>query len=378
METTLHLLLNFIRHEVLSVPMPPVEPMDEATARKLYTLAKAHDLSHLCEDTTAMPAEVAAKFQKQTMLAVYRYERIHYEYERICDALETARIPFLPLKGSLIRAYYPAAWMRTSCDVDVLVEEGELERAVATLLPLGFTEQERTYHDVSLTSESGVHLELHFHIKENVESIDRLLARVWEYAVPAEGKTYAHVQTNEYLLFHTVAHMSYHFLHGGCGIRPLIDLYLLRAKMPYDEQTVRGMMETCGISTFYDRAVALCEVWLEGKEHTDLTRRMERFILTGGVYGSTENLISVRQSAHQNRAVYLWRRVFPTYESLAAIHPKLKKHPCLLPFFYVRRWFRAVFCGKLGRSGKELKQVQMGDRAKIDAVSLLLSDLGLK
>ena len=35
--------------------------------------------------------------------------------------------------------------------------------------------------------------------------------------------------TPEYLIFHNVAHMSYHFSHGGLGVRPYIDLYLLRS-----------------------------------------------------------------------------------------------------------------------------------------------------
>ena len=109
MENTLRLLLNFIKHEVLGDSMPTLE-LDEARAKRLYQLAKAHDLSHLCDPTdVTMPDEIAAKFRKQTMIAVYRYERTNSEYERICDALEAAQIPFLPLKGALIRAYYPAA-----------------------------------------------------------------------------------------------------------------------------------------------------------------------------------------------------------------------------------------------------------------------------
>ena len=36
--------------------------------------------------------------------------------------IKKVQIPFLPLKGSVIRQYYPEPWMRTSCDIDILVD----------------------------------------------------------------------------------------------------------------------------------------------------------------------------------------------------------------------------------------------------------------
>ena len=51
------------------------------------------------------------------------------EYENLCSAFEKAQIPFLPLKGSVIRKYYPEAWMRTSCDIDILVHDEDVGRA---------------------------------------------------------------------------------------------------------------------------------------------------------------------------------------------------------------------------------------------------------
>ena len=46
------------------------------------------------------------------------------------EALEKAEIPFLPLKGSVIRKYYPEPWMRTSCDIDLLIHKEEADNVV--------------------------------------------------------------------------------------------------------------------------------------------------------------------------------------------------------------------------------------------------------
>ncbi len=99
----------------------------------LFKLSKRHDLAHLVGDALdkngLLPdgTEAKKRFLQERNMAVYRYEQIQYEYEQICEVLEKAKIPFIPLKGSVIRQYYPEPWMRTSCDIDILVKENILE-----------------------------------------------------------------------------------------------------------------------------------------------------------------------------------------------------------------------------------------------------------
>ena len=105
----------------------------------LYKLSKKHDIAHLIGDALSKQKllesgdEWAQKFQKERLLALYRYEQLNFALGEICQTLEEAKIPFMPLKGSVIRPYYPEPWMRTSCDIDVLVHEEDLDRAVAAL-----------------------------------------------------------------------------------------------------------------------------------------------------------------------------------------------------------------------------------------------------
>ena len=71
----------------------------------LFKLSKRHDLAHLIGDALdkngLLPEGTEAKkrFLQERNMAVYRYEQIQYEIEQICDVLEKARIPFIPLKG---------------------------------------------------------------------------------------------------------------------------------------------------------------------------------------------------------------------------------------------------------------------------------------
>lgn len=126
--------------------------------------------------------------------------------QKIETALNEEQIPYIPLKGSVLRNLYPAPEMRTSCDIDVLVHEVDIDRAVAAIeQATDFTMRKRNYHDISMVNQA-VHLELHFSIKENMENIDRSLARVWDYAVPDNDSRYK--LTPEFQIFHVCINRS--------------------------------------------------------------------------------------------------------------------------------------------------------------------------
>lgn len=80
-----------------------------------YFLSAKHDVIHLLvlglKQNHLIPQD-HDETEKYILKAVYRYERLRYEYDNLCDALGIAQIPFLTLKGSVIRKYYPEAWMR--------------------------------------------------------------------------------------------------------------------------------------------------------------------------------------------------------------------------------------------------------------------------
>ena len=120
MEKIIRAMMDLIASEVCGKEIDKSQQTltDEELA-KLYKLSKSHDLAHLVGDALIKNDligndEIKAKYQKQVMLAIYRYEKINYELNRLRSALNEAQIPFIPLKGSVLRQYYPEPWMRTS------------------------------------------------------------------------------------------------------------------------------------------------------------------------------------------------------------------------------------------------------------------------
>lgn len=351
------------------------------TLERVYVLAKGHDLAHMLGQILVplhLPeSKPLSKLTRTTFTAVQRYVQLNYELKRICDTFEKAQIPYIPLKGAVIRKFYPDPWMRTSCDIDILIHEEDLERAAEALVEeLSYTtDHKKKYHDMWFFAPNGVHLELHFSIQETMENIDRLLSRVWEFAVPETEFCYK--LSNEFLAFHLMAHMSYHFSGGGSGIRSLLDIFLLRRQNAYDETVLREYLKQCDLEKFYDAVLALIAVWFEGEMPTPLTEKMGQFLLAGGTYGTKKQQILIKQQRKGGKMKYLLNRVFMPYRELKYRYRVLEKCPILYPVMLVRRWVELLFGGRLKRSVEEAQMALNAKKDQSEEMDDFLRQIGL-
>ncbi|MBO5078603.1 MAG: nucleotidyltransferase family protein [Oscillospiraceae bacterium] len=329
----------------------------------VYTLASRHDLAHLVGQAASkldLPeSEALTKCKQTAMQALMRYMRLSYEYEQTCQTLEQAQIPFIPLKGSVLREDYPEPWMRTSCDVDVLVKEEQLDAAVQVLTrTLGYTAGERGDHDIVLRSAGGIHLELHYDtIQERYDETGsrKVLARIWQDAQPKETGSCHHVMSDAMFYFYHMAHMAKHFQTGGCGIRTFLDVWILDRKA-HDAAARQALLAEGGLAKFAQGARKVAEYWFSGEAPDGMTRAVSDYILRSGIYGDNANRAAVGQAKRGGRMKYLLtRRVFMPYDFLKAEYPILKKHKWLTPVYQVVRWIRMLIDGRLRYTVAELK-----------------------
>ena len=322
-----------------------------------------------------VPAEYLEQFNSAWFKHVFRFGQRHDALGKLSTALNNRKIPYVPLKGAVLQYLYPDPNMRTSSDIDILVHEEDIDQAVQAIEDhTAFVFVKRNYHDVLMTN-SRVALELHFSIKENMENIDKLLSKAWEYAqLTDDGFRYEF--TPEYLLFHVVAHMSYHMVHGGLGIRPFLDLWLLRNKSEYNEAEVRRMFADCGILTFYEKCCELVDSWMSGKQVSDELSLLEEYCLSGGVFGSDESVSASRMRKHQ-KSNYLMNRLFVRRDVLEAVYPELRDKPLSMPFYQMKRWTRLLDKNRLSGAIKELDGVRNVSEEAVNSFDELLKGLGL-
>ena len=361
-----------------------IEQLTPAERNDLARLADSHELLHivghalgaggfLAEDSLSVELRTQAK---QAVLRYYLFQR---EFCRICQVLESEKIPYVPLKGSVLRNFYPEPWMRTSCDIDILVQESQLDAAVGALdNRLGYTHGGKSHHDVSMHSPNGIHLELHFSLETESANREReILGKVWLYSMPSGDNSACRHLTDAFAYFYHIAHMAKHLHHGGCGIRFFLDLWILNHRVSFDADARKALLEEAGLLRFAEVAENLAEAWFSCKEKDTLSAALEQYVLSGGVFGATENAVAVARNRQGGRIVFLLRKVFPSYQQMVWYYPVLQNRPWLLPVCAVRRWFRLIFTRDAKRALKTVR-INVGiSKKQIESVADLMHGLEL-
>jgi len=370
------------------------ETIDYATQRTaiekadvIYKIAKHHDVVHLLNnayekcDFDSLSEEIKKLIKKKHFVSVIRYERTNYDFEIIKNVFESEHIPFIPLKGSVIRDYYPEPWMRTSCDIDILVHETDVERAAEILVNTCSCEKGKSgTHDVSFCSPNGTHIELHYKLTEiYYESpAEKLIDMVWEYACPKEGKAYHCVLSDEFFYLYHIYHIAKHFEIGGCGIRPFLDLWLLDNKVPHENGKRDSLLEKGGLLKFANSCRELSRFWFSDGQESETVKCLQRFILAGGTYGTSDNRHLVVQAKNDNKLKRVMNVVFLSYDKLIIQYPVVKKHKWMIPFCEVHRWFR-VFKPGYGKIAKdELIVSSKPKNESSESFASFLKQIGLK
>lgn len=380
-------MFSLLRAEVCGGTVTEEEKaaLSEEMLTEIFKLVKKHDLAHLVGDALSKLGllgdnEVSQKFKKAAMQAVYRYVKLNGEYQRICKTLEAAQIPFIPLKGAVLRDYYPEPWMRTSCDIDILIHETDVQHAIDALSKmLQYKYSDKYYYEYSLFSPSGVHLELHSNTIEKVESKaqNAILEDVWSTSYPDEGYNHKYVLTDDMFYFYHILHMAKHFEHGGCGIRPFLDLWILKHKMKNDRQKREKLLSKGKLLQFATACETLSEVWFSNFEPDVLSEKINAYILNAGMYGSVENKVAVSRVQNGGKLRYIFSRLFVPYADMKLSYPILRKYRWLTTVFQIVRWFKLIFKGGMKRSLNELKANTEISPEQIFSTADMLKKLGL-
>lgn len=382
------IMFSLIRNEICG-DHTHKEWQSELTTRKykeLFMLSREHDLSHIVASALSHATylgddEVSRAFHQELMRAVYRDAQRDYAINLTNELLENAQIPHINLKGSVIRHMYPQSWMRTSCDIDVLIHNSDIESVENVLCSNKYVRlDDSSTHDYNFMSPNKIHIEIHHTLTQDGElsSTDELLNSVWtDYAIPEPDCQNRYSMTPELFVIYHLAHMGRHLLHGGCGVRPFIDLWLINKLYSFDSSKLNDMLTRCNLLALYDASTELSKVWLEDYKHDESTERLEKYILCGGVYGTTTNAAKVKAASGVGKVRSFFNMIFLPKENLEVLYPNLRKHPILYPFYQIRRWFRYFDEKKRNKVKHLTEQRNMVTTDETNETAVLLNQLGL-
>ena len=384
-QRTIQIFFALLRSAVCGEKLTKEEQSDYSPEMlpDLLCISSKHDLSHLLVyglKQNNLLSEENTALEKFVFEAIYRCEQIQYELDSLCSALEEAKIPFLPLKGAVIRKYYPEEWMRTSCDIDILVHSEDLEKTVSYLTKnLKYVEKERSTHDISMFSPTGLSVELHYDLVEEQRANNAIdvLQSVWSNVSLHNDSEYWYEMSEPYFYFYHIAHMAKHFETGGCGVRTFLDLWVLDHMENSDQVTRDNLLARGGLIQFAKTCRNLSQMWFGEGESDDILHQMQDFLLHGGAYGTVENRVALQQTKRGGAFGYILSRIFVPFAKLKRYYPILEQHPWLMPVMQVRRWFMLFKPSVASMAKSEIATNKGLAKEKADDMNLLLKNIGL-
>lgn len=362
-------------------------------------------------------SDIWKRWLKEKNQLIYKSVLMDVEREAIQDFFEENNIWYMLLKGMVIRKYYPAPELREMADNDILFDNKYSKEVYDFMTARGYKSDDynKGYHDEYL-KPPAYNFEMH---RQLVSSKERPKWYEYYKDVKsilindANGKNQFYFSDNDFYVYFIV-HTYKHFLNSGMGLRTVLDVYLylnnLQDKLDFDyieeqlkkldaydfEQTFRSLaFKMFGENAKEGNAAAdelqdsfdakeqdmlresfdakkqdkLCgsfdakeqDKWwnsFDDKEHDMLS-----YILDAGTYGNLGNSVAHKmgytkgeKKKASDKAKYIFRRLFPSMDTIEEFFPFFYKHKWAIPFLYIYRIGKMPFTRRKKVAG-ELREV---------------------
>ena len=327
-------------------------PVEDA---RLCHLAAHHSVTNLLylarKDDPALPPNVREYLEGKLFRSAQIQLMQEREAARIFAALEAAGVRYLPMKGVVLRPFYPAPEMRVSCDVDIFYDKEKRVAVGEMMSSLGFAE---TGVDSNHTAyrRGQVSVEMHHNLLTDQPTVDRYYADAFSRLLPDGGCRYR-MRDEDFYIYGTV-HAMKHFVVAGIGIRPVMDVFVFRRTHPdMDRAYLTAELGKLGLLSFHTALETLADVYFDARPMPPELEAVSDYLLGSGTYGTAAQAAANRLRGGGKMRLF-FRRAFPPYRVMREKYPALRRFPPALPFFWCGRLFRAVF-GKGGQAEKEVR-----------------------
>lgn len=353
----------------------------------LLRLAKAHSVSamvcmaleqtdafqHAAETTQLKWLDAKNKAVRKNMLLDAERHRLEKEFAE-------HGIWYMPLKGSILKDWYPKFGMREMADNDILFDASKRKEVKAIFQGRGYTVKEynKSNHD-EYEKPPIYNFEMHVALYHKIyDTFNEKYADVKQRLIPdAEVPYRLHFTPEDFYVF-VIAHAYKHYSSSGTGIRTLADIYIMNQKLggimnwEYVDSELRGL----GILD-YERDSRKLSQKLFGNtktvlrsELTEEENQMFAYYLGATTYGNLFNQTLHRMQEFQpdgeplttkTKGKYIISRMFPNMEWCKCYVPVVYKFPVLLPFYWV---WRLIYKGITNRkkATQEIKALKAVSR----------------
>lgn len=326
----------------------------------VYQLASRHTLAAIVGMALQQAGLELPQFKQAVSASLRKTMILDAEREAVLKKLEEAGIWYLPLKGAVLKEYYPSFGMREMSDNDILFDASRAEDVRSIMESLGFSTERFTdenNHDVYF-KQPIVNFEMHRalfrdHVFHHTDRLNAYYKNVKSRLVKDEDKNFGFHFTNEDFYIYMIAHEYKHFIQGGTGLRSLVDTYvLLKHFDSLDWSYIRTECGKLGIEDFEKRNRDLSLSIFDSESVSE--GELLEFFTDSGTYGNTENLFRYRLGKTDSKWSYIFHRIFIPMDAIQKLFPLFYRYKILLPLLPFYRLY-CVAKNEKRTLGTELK-----------------------
>ena len=326
-----------------------------------YNLSKHHSLKALLYQalkTTKVnvESEYINKLEQNYLFNVRKCLSFQEERKALYQFLNKKNIDFLPLKGIIIKDYYPDPHTREFADNDVLFRNGDVE-IKKFFVNRGYVSEyyRKSNHDVYL-KKPFFNFEMHRALFGETGDNEKIVSYFNDYldkALVKEGHE-KYLSKEDFYIYFT-AHSYKHYHVSGCGIRTLVDYYLYLKQERLDFDYINKELDKLDLLDFSNKISSLSLKLFDNEPLNDSEEEMLLFISSSGTYGTLENSVD-KGVKEKGKFGYFMQRVFPPYRFYKTAYPWAYYCPILIPIAWLCRFFRVLFKNPK-KATKELKLI---------------------
>jgi hypothetical protein len=370
-------IIDLINSVINNKPLPEVQNWWE-----LFHYARKHSLGSLLyygvKDATNLPDGFQEKVRKCFTAQTAQQMSQDYIADKLFEELTKNSVKFMPMKGARIRALYPFPEMRTSCDVDVFYDQQKNDEVYRIMEGFGFKCEGTGYNHLEWR-KGNLTVEMHYSLSEQNVTIKNYYSDVFARCATEDNVRYDFSNEDFYVYF--FVHAAKHFTSGGFGIRTVLDIYMMKTKLEFDQEYLKTELEKLNLYKFARAIEKLALAWFGDGEIDEETKAVGDFVLNNSTYGKSEYLATIKGGGHKTKGKgikfkFLLNTLFPPYKSMKNVYPILKKAPILLPFAWVYKWFDVLFRRK-ERFKVAVNNMQSIDNDRVTEVNKVFDITGL-
>lgn len=326
---------------VMNETIPDRDRLDRTDLSLLYNAANKHMLTAIVGYALEKAGIYDERFVQAKAKSIRKITVMEIDKQRLFERFEEEKIRYMPLKGAVIKDYYPSVGLRQLSDYDIWFDRAYAEKVRKIMTELGFTCEHfgENNHDVYFKQPVS-NFEMHTFLFNEMHKTElfKYYENIDSKLIKDEGNAYGYHFSNEDLYIYLTAHEYKHFSRRGTGLRSVLDTYLFlkRFGSQLDMEYVKAEAAKLDIAEFERKSRSLAMDLFVGNDLSEENKEMLRYIVFSGTYGTLQNKLENHVLEYGGgsggKRRFLLRRLFPTMKEIKKYYPSFYKYKILIPF----------------------------------------------